>query len=161
MTNGPQTVDIAFSVVPGPGQYVVSFDEAGLPTGTSWGVTLNGTNLASSSAWINFTEVNGSLSFEVGSVPGYTANPSSGSVDVKGAGVSRPITFTTAQNTSTSPQAFLGLPVIEGYALLGGIVLLVVVGVVGAIMYRRRRKASPDAVASAPPPGAGGAGPPP
>ncbi|MCI4373014.1 MAG: hypothetical protein L3K02_05170, partial [Thermoplasmata archaeon] len=162
---GPVTQDIAFSATPGPGQYTVSFGESGLPIGSSWGVTLHGALLTSSSASINFTETNGSLSFEVASVPGYTASPSTGSVLVNGAPVFRSITFATAptssRNNTTSPPEFLGLPLIDGYTLLGGIVLLVVLGVLVAIWYRRRGKPPAGTAPLAAPPGTSGGSPPP
>ena len=165
VSSGPKTVDISFSPVPGPGHYRVGFDETGLPSGTSWGVTLNGTLLISSSAAINFTEANGSFTFEVSSVAGYSASPSSGSVDVKGGPVVLSISFTTSQtpprNNATTPPEFLGLPPIEGYALLGGIILVVLLVIGAAILLRRRGKASPDATPSAPPPGVAGPPPPP
>jgi len=165
VSSGPKTVDISFSAVPGPGHYRVSFDETGLPSGTSWGVTLNGTLLISSSVAINFTEANGSLTFEVGSVAGYSASPSTGSVDVKGGPETLSIDFTTSQsppkNNATNPAKILGLPPLEGYALLGGIVLVVLLGLLAAILLRRRGKSSRDAMPSAPPPGAGGVPPPP
>lgn len=62
---------------------VVVFAESGLPTGTSWSVgltgvgTLSGTSPALQTVWAN-----GSYSFTVGTVTGYSAAPSSGSVSV-------------------------------------------------------------------------------
>ncbi|MFZ1024224.1 MAG: hypothetical protein WAN87_08820, partial [Thermoplasmata archaeon] len=125
------------------------FDESGLPAGTAWGVTLNGSLLASSSASINFTEDNGSFAFEVESVQGYTANPSNGSVDVKGTAVTQSITFQVARTTppangSSSPK-ILGLPPIEAYALIGGIALAVLLGLVALMLIRRRKKAVTNA----------------
>ena len=88
-----QSVPIAFTALP-PGKYTVTFTEGGLPNGTSWSVTLNGTTRSSSTISIVFTEVNGTYPYTVGSVPRYTASPASGSVRVAGAAQSVPITFT-------------------------------------------------------------------
>ncbi len=82
--------------------YAVQFVESGLPSGTSFSVTLNGAT-SSGSGTVSFSEVNGSYSFSVGSVSGYTASPSSGTVVVSGSAVSESITFTT--NSSPPPAA--------------------------------------------------------
>jgi parallel beta-helix repeat protein len=75
--------------------YSVTFTESGLPSGTSWNVTFNGTTSSSSSSTITFTGVNnGTYSYTVGSAAGYTASPSTGSVTVNGADVNQQITFT-------------------------------------------------------------------
>ena len=75
-------------------KYSVSFTESGLPTGLNWSVTLNGTTgSASTPGSIEFSEPNSTYAFTVGSVAGYTASPSSGSVTVNGAAVSEAIVF--------------------------------------------------------------------
>ncbi len=89
---------ISFTAIP-LGQYVVSFDETGLPTGTAWSVTLNGTSHSSSSATLTFTEPNGSYPFTVGTVAGYRASPASGSTTVSGSAVSVAIAFAAAPPT--------------------------------------------------------------
>ena len=88
------SVPIVFTALP-PGQYTVTFTEAGLPSGTSWSVTLNGTTLSSTTTAIVFTEANGTYPYTVGSVTGYTATPASGSIGVSGRAQSVPITFTS------------------------------------------------------------------
>jgi YVTN family beta-propeller protein len=86
-------------VVPGSGggappHYTVTCTETGLPAGTNWSVTLNGTPMSSTSTTILFSEPSGTYGYTVGAVAGYTPNPSSGSVPVSGAAASLPITFT-------------------------------------------------------------------
>ena len=62
--------------------YTVDFNESGLPSGTSWSVTFNGQTLTSTTSKITFTNVpSGSYSFTVVS-SGYTASPSSGTLQV-------------------------------------------------------------------------------
>ncbi len=86
-----QTIDFA----PAAGTYTVTFLEGGLPNGTHWSITLNGTvGNAVAPAPIAFTEPNGTYPFTVGTVTGYMANVTSGNVTVKGASFSRSITFT-------------------------------------------------------------------
>jgi len=74
--------------------YAVTFEESGLVAGTEWSVTLNGSLQNSSGTSIGFSEPNGSYLFTVGQVAGYSLSSSSGSVNVTGAAVTEPITFT-------------------------------------------------------------------
>jgi hypothetical protein len=73
--------------------YTVTFTESGLPSGTTWSVTLNSVLGSSSTASVVFTEANGTYTYTIGSVSGYTPSPSTGSVNVSGASQSVPITF--------------------------------------------------------------------
>ncbi len=90
--------------------YAVTFVESGLPPGTSWNVTIDGTVLSSTSTDIVFHEPDGSYLFSVSSVPGYSTNPE-GNVTVNGAPVTVPILFTS---TST------GTPGCTSYYWQGG-----------------------------------------
>ena len=78
---------------PAPGQYSVTFSEAGLAKGTTWSITLAGSTRSSSGSMVQFTKGNGSYAFSVGSVSGYTASPSSGTVMVNGASVTQSVAF--------------------------------------------------------------------
>ena len=62
--------------------YQVTFTEAGLPAGTSWYVNLsNGIDSgAITGASYSFLLANGTYSYSIGSVSGYTASPASGSI---------------------------------------------------------------------------------
>jgi YVTN family beta-propeller protein len=75
-------------------KYSVTFTESGLPTGTSWSLTLNGTTETSTTSIISFTEPNGTYSFSIASINGYSVSPSSGSITVNGSNVNQGITFT-------------------------------------------------------------------
>ncbi len=81
------------AVIP-PTTYSLTFTESGLPDGTGWSVTFNGSTESSTSSSIAFTEANGTYSFSVGAVAGYTVSPGSGSLTVEGAALSEPITYT-------------------------------------------------------------------
>src|SRR2546425_8044623 len=83
-----------------PSTYSVTFTESGLHPGTSWSVTLDGVPQSATASTITFSEADGTYAYTVGSVAGYTANPSSGSVTVNGAGVSASITFTAVPPTT-------------------------------------------------------------
>ncbi|MGC8580705.1 MAG: DUF7619 domain-containing protein, partial [bacterium] len=73
--------------------YTITFTESGLPSGTSWSVTLNGATESSTTNTITFTEPNGTYSYSIGTVSGYTASPSSGYIKVNGTNVNQEITF--------------------------------------------------------------------
>ncbi len=89
----PLIVGTVYAAPPPPPSYPVIFAESGLPSGTPWSVTLNGQLLSSSGTQIYFSESSGTYPFTVGSVDGYVATPSSGSVTVNGAAVLVNITF--------------------------------------------------------------------
>jgi len=128
---------VTFSLV----TYTVTFTETGLSSGTNWSVVLEGVSHDATGTTITFTEPNGSYSFTVLNVSGYTVKPSSGNLLVNGAALAQPIAFTTPSKAAT----FLGLPAAEGYALLAGIVVVVMVAGVAAGLLAQRRPKSPPA----------------
>ncbi len=93
------STSITFTVAPPP-EYDVTFAEAGLPPGTSWSVALAGKTNTSTARTIVFSEPNGTVSFTVGSVTGYTSNPAFGTIAVHGQAISTAITFSP---TSVGP----------------------------------------------------------
>lgn len=114
---------IAFSAA----TFTVTFTETGLPSGTSWSVTLGGATKSSTTTSIAFTELNGTYSFTVAGVTGYTASPSSGSVTVDGQAAAQVITFapvaggpTISSFTVTSSPMTLGSSVTFSVAATGG-----------------------------------------
>src|SRR6266480_211959 len=78
--------------------FLVTFNETGLPSGTSWSVTLEGLSNSSATRTITFSQPNGTHSYAVGRVTGYAAyyypSSSSASVPVNGAPSSVDISFT-------------------------------------------------------------------
>ena len=103
------SVDVAFSLQ----VFSVSFNEAGLPSGTSWSVTLNGTGNASTGTAIGFSEPNGTYAYVLGTVSGYSPTLAAGNVTVSGASANVTVTFATANSTSNEfPVRFTesGLP---------------------------------------------------
>ena len=118
--------------------YSVTFSESGLPTGDLWyvnitGQTSSGAIDAGSSFTIDLT--NETYSYTVANVSGYSVTPSSGSILVKGAGISKTFTFTTIRKqTSTT-----GLSNADLYSIAGGISAAAAIGSVAIIMIRRRK----------------------
>jgi YVTN family beta-propeller protein len=144
----PENVAVSFSRAVVLGQYPVTFAESGLPIGTPWGATLNGSLLTSARPTITFTELNGTFPFQVSTVTGFSANPASGTVGVSGAAFSLTITFkaaSTPPTNGTNPRSIAGLPPTEDYELIVVVVLAVLLGLVGMALLRRRRKAHPNA----------------
>ena len=94
-----QTVAITFKP-PASATYAVTFSESGLPSGTSWSVMLNSQTMSSTTNTITFSEPNGTYAYTVGSVSGYAASPSSGSVTVNGASQTVAITFKLSTSTT-------------------------------------------------------------
>ncbi|MGA8664417.1 MAG: hypothetical protein WB809_05045 [Thermoplasmata archaeon] len=94
---GPVTVSIHFLAGHGPTDYPITFNETGLPAGTMWSVSLTPTESGNSPATaptsIVFNAPNGTYTFTVGTVTGYSASPSSSSVVVAGLPAYQPITF--------------------------------------------------------------------
>ena len=114
--------------------YAVTFSESGLPSGTSWSVTLNGSTQSSTSTTITFQEANKSYGYSLGGVSGYTPNSSSGTLTVSGAAVNLFITFTSSSPSPSSSGAS------SFDELLLVLALVAVVAVVVAVLLVRRRK---------------------
>jgi hypothetical protein len=85
--------------------YTVTFAESGLPVGTNWSVTLNGTPENSTTTSIAFVEPNGTYSYQLGLVPGWHSATSSGTVHVTGSGPTVAITFTRVTYTVTFTES--------------------------------------------------------
>jgi hypothetical protein len=95
--------------------YDVTFQESGLPSGTSWTVTLNGSSQdASAPGTIVFVDPNGSLPWSVAAISGYTPSVTGGTVVINGANVVVDITWTPssqpARTTFTVTFVETGLP---------------------------------------------------
>ena len=80
--------------------YSVTFTENGLPYGTYWSVELGSAILGSTSSSINFIRPNGSYTYIIVPVKGYSASPSSGNFNIKGAKVKVAIAFTANNSTN-------------------------------------------------------------
>ncbi|MEM3036153.1 MAG: hypothetical protein QXS18_05045, partial [Thermoplasmata archaeon] len=101
-----------------PTTYTVTFTESGLPSGTSWSVTFNSNTKSSTTNTISFTGIaNGTYSYSVGAVSGYTASPSSGTITVNGANVNQAITFTASSTTTVEVYSMVNSSSISTYSL--------------------------------------------
>jgi len=132
----PVEVVVTFTPVPA-GDQVVTFEETGLPVGTTWSVDLSQSYGTESGPSIVFVLPSGAYPFTIPSPPGFRASPASGSFQVSGTAVSVSVTFSSSSGGGGS---FLGLPGIDGYLLLGGIAAVAVVAALVVILSRRRAR---------------------
>ena len=88
----------------GTPEYTIDFTESGLPSGTSWSVTMASTTSHSTTSSITFREANGSYTYRVGTVAGYESSPSTGAETIYGTGVTVTITFKPALVATLSPS---------------------------------------------------------
>ena len=123
VTGSSSAITVAFH----PVLYTVKFTESGLPSGTQWSVTMNGNSVSSSNQTAAFAVTNGSYSYSVSSVNGYSLNRASGTVNVSGSGVTLSMTYTA----NPAP------PSIPIYYVIAGILVLAVIA--GIILTRRRK----------------------
>lgn len=136
-----------------PQIYRLTIDETGLPNGTNWSVTAEGTTFFSTTPSITFPEPNGTVNYTIGDVAGRPALPSSGSVIMAGGPKELNVTFSNSTSPGSS-SSFLGFPGTTGYYLLGGfVVALVAAAVVVVVLTRRKRRAKPSPI-TPPPDGA-------
>lgn len=86
----------------------VNFTEGGLPAGTLWNVTLNGTTLSATTTMISFLVANGTMNYSIASPPGWHASPAGGNVTVDGTALSLSTTFSQVVYTVSIDE--VGLP---------------------------------------------------
>jgi outer membrane protein assembly factor BamB len=103
-----QSITVSFTYV-----YPVTFTMSGLPAGTSWAVELGGIQIISTTSVIVFNEPNGSYSYQVKGISGYSDSPSKGPVTVAGSALTFPIVFTSkgASPLVGSPPSSTATPV--------------------------------------------------
>jgi YVTN family beta-propeller protein len=104
-------VDLGFTAISTSDDFPVTFNETGLPSGTQWGVSLTPTVPGGTSSGAaptpNVMQVpNGTYTFSITPVSGYSAAPSTGSLTVAGLPVYQTVVFTAG---STSLSAALAI----------------------------------------------------
>lgn len=87
--SGLVLVDVAFARP----TYSVTFNETGLPKGTTWAVDVNGTTSSGSGPSLVQNLPNGSYAYSVAPLPGFAGTPMTGSLTVGGAAASVAVTF--------------------------------------------------------------------
>lgn len=92
--------------------YSATFSVAGLSSGTSWRVWLNGSYHSASAptSAVATGLANGTYNYTVTSIAGYSASPRVGTIVIAGAGVTQPVVFSSSTYVVTF-TAVSGLPV--------------------------------------------------
>ncbi len=88
VSGSPQQFNITFSRL-----YYLAFIESGLPSGTTWSITVNGVTGTASTDTIAYLATNGSYQYSLGSVNGYYPLSSTGFFSLAGANTTVSITF--------------------------------------------------------------------
>ena len=114
-----------------PPYFAVTFRESGLPPGTPWSVTWNGTPRSTDTSLLPFVAPNGTYAYSVGNVSGFRASRPAGNVTVNGSAVVVTITYSKPGNAVPWP-----------YVAMGGSVAAAAAA--GVVIFRRlRRRARP------------------
>ncbi|MCI4365432.1 MAG: hypothetical protein L3K10_05150, partial [Thermoplasmata archaeon] len=146
-----QTVDVVF--VATPILYTLTFSESGLPSGTSWSVTIGGvTHESNGSGSVTFQEHNGTYTYQVGSVSGYSVSSSTGSTTLSGAAKAVRLTFTANPGT---PRAFGGLSTLD-WGIIGGGIAIILIALLVTLGLRGKGKEPATSLGTPPPSGASG-----
>jgi len=110
--------------------YTVTFTESGLPSGTSWSVTLNNVTETSTNSTITFHEPYGTYSYSISLPSGYKTSSSTGSIQT-----SQPSLIIPIAVSSTAPP-----PSPTNYLIYIIIAVVVIAAAIGAIVAMGRRK---------------------
>ena len=87
--------------------YLLSFNESGLPSGTSWSIKVGTLTHSATTSRIAFTEINATYSYSITPIAGFSTNWT-GTVAVKGANTSVSVTFAEVTYNATIHER--GLP---------------------------------------------------
>jgi hypothetical protein len=104
---GPYSQFVSFSST-SVKYYIFTLSETGLASGTEWAATVGGTLQTSTTSSVSFSETNGTYTFGISAMSGYSITPISGSVTINGANVAMSVTFTQLKYSVTFAES--GLP---------------------------------------------------
>jgi YVTN family beta-propeller protein len=103
--NGTRVVEIRYLQLFG-----VHFVETGLPPGTNWTVTWNGTGITTRSSTAMLRALNGSYQYSVTPPTGYTSALSNGTVQIQGSNVTLNVPFSALPGPGPSVGSFFADP---------------------------------------------------
>ncbi len=92
----------------GPPDYPVTFEEVGLPNGTTWSVNLSGWDIGGNASSLEFFEPNGTYNFTVQQLANFTSQPVAGQLTVDGSSATVGVPYLPALYEVTIPES--GLP---------------------------------------------------
>ncbi|MCI4344551.1 MAG: hypothetical protein L3J87_02870, partial [Thermoplasmata archaeon] len=141
-------------VLVNPAVYNVLVLESGLATGTRWGVLWGGTLDSATNSWIEENATNGTYSFAVPNVPGYTVAALPLQAVVAGKPLTIGVVFTPLPVPPATANLSVGPPFT--WATFGGAVVAASVSALAlGYVLGRRRRADPEAPPSADEAGSG------
>ncbi len=126
-------------LVPLP-SYSITFTETGLPTGSTWFVSVNGVNTSSTATTLTVAAPNGTYQFSA-YAPGYVATPTNAPFVIVGAPYSALVTFSPPRAAGTSTPSWSYLSPLADIL----VVALVVVAIIGIAVAVRSRRSPPRA----------------
>ncbi len=91
-------------------EFLLNFTESGLAAGTSWNVLVGSTEYTSTKSYLDINELNGTYSYGVLGVSGYSVTPVSGSVVIGGGNVTVPLAYASTGMTFAVDFNELNLP---------------------------------------------------
>jgi phospholipase C len=126
--------------------YPIAFNESGLPAGTTWWVTLNGTNKSGRGPTIVFTEPNGTYPFRAGATGQFAPVRASGLLTADGGSPPQWIGFRPVSRNpfASIGSTFLGMARMPGYALFFALIgANIAVPMIFLVLIWPRRVATP------------------
>ena len=96
-------------------------------------MTLSGTKESSASLTISFSKLNGTYTYTINTVSGYTLSQSSRTIAVNGKNATQAIKFTSSTPKKTLPV----LSLLEFYGIIGAVIVLAAIGVAAIILRSR------------------------
>ncbi|MGI0129637.1 MAG: YncE family protein [Thermoplasmata archaeon] len=117
--------------------WAVRFQETGLAAGTPWSVAVGAVSVGSSTATVVQFKPNGTYSFKVSPVTGYSVSPGNGTVQVEGQPLAVSVAFTG--HAPPAPPGLFGLPNPYGTVILG-IAVAVIAGLIAWGLYLREMR---------------------
>ncbi len=146
-TLGPSTaVILAMLLVAlsqGESVYPGVFAESGRPAGSGWSSVVSGISPTARNSELSFSDADGGYDHAVAVVAKYTVSPEQGIATAKGGLVAVHVTFVPLSKSSSGTR-ILGLPPLEGWALIGGIAVVVVLILIWMFLRMRRRSPTED-----------------
>lgn len=91
-------------------EFLLNFTETGLTAGTSWSVLVGSTEYSSSGSYLDINELNGTYSYSIIDISGYSVAPLAGSVVINGGNESVPLTYSSTGKTFTVTFSESNLP---------------------------------------------------
>ena len=121
--------------------YSVTFIESGLPSGTLWAVTIDGTIQSSDNNTITFSLPDGTYSYAIANLSGYNSTKSNSSINVNGKNTSENVVFslTSSKATTTGKPSAASSFDTDLYAIIGALLAVAVIGAVFTTIFRKRK----------------------